>query len=233
MHTGRRTGQGSIQPNLMASTYAAGLPAGSPAAGLFPGRCRRRRPAPAGPRHQVQSQAVCPQDDPFPAGTVPPRVTGHSHAREVAPGQTRPGQLMQAPYYDRDGRPVSQEQWQQLGRQPGYSRIGYHDAVRHGQQVTVITFWSGIAGHGPDGPLIFCTCAGIRIPGGPRPAFQRLWGWPDIAAARAGHQAVTAWITGIAGFLAGHASQLPPPDPAPPGTPLTGERPASGPHTTT
>ena len=77
---------------------------------------------------------------------------------------------MQAPYYDRDGRPVSQEQWQQLGRQPGYSRIGYHDAVRHGQQVTVITFWSGIAGHGPDGPLIFCTCAGIRIPGGPRPA---------------------------------------------------------------
>jgi hypothetical protein len=96
---------------------------------------------------------------------------------------------MQAPYYDRDGRPVSQEQWQQLGRQPGYSRIGYHDAVRHGQQVTVITFWSGIAGHGPDGPLIFCTCASIRIPGGPRPAFQRLWGWPDIAAARAGHQA--------------------------------------------
>jgi hypothetical protein len=166
-------------------------------------------------------------------GPSRPRVTGHSHAREVAPGQTRPGQIMQAPYYDRDGRPVSQEQWQQLGRQPGYSRIGYHDAVRHGQQVTVITFWSGIAGHGPDGPLIFCTCAGIRIPGGPRPAFQRLWGWPDIAAARAGHQAVTAWITGIAGFLAGHASQLPPPDPAPPGTPLTGERPASGPRTTT
>ena len=28
--------------------------------------------------------------------------------------------------------------------------------------VTVITFWSGIGGGVPDGPLIFCTCAGIR-----------------------------------------------------------------------
>jgi len=148
----------------------------------------------------------------------------HSLAREVAPGQTRPGQMMQALYYDRDGRPVSREQWQQLGRQPGYSRVGYADAVRHGQQVTVITFWSGIAGDGPDGPLIFCTCAGIRIPGGQRPAFQRLWGWPDIAVARAGHQAVTAWITEIAGFLAGHAGQLPPPDPALPGTPPAGKK---------
>src|SRR6266513_2241576 len=149
---------------------------------------------------------------PAPARTVPPAgLAGHSLAREVAPGQTRPGQMMQAPYYDRDGLPVSREQWQQLGRQPGYSRIGYHDAVRHGQQVTVITFWSGIAGDGPDGPLIFCTCAGIRIPGGQRPAFQRLWGWPDIAAARAGHQAVTAWIAEVADFLAGHASQLPAP----------------------
>ena len=54
--------------------------------------------------------------------------------------------MMQALYYDRDGRPVSQQEWQRLGRQPGYSRVGYADAVRHGRQVTVITFWSGIAG---------------------------------------------------------------------------------------
>ena len=60
--------------------------------------------------------------------------------------------MMKALYYDRDGRPVSPEQWQQLGRQPGYSRVGYADATRHGQQVTVITFWSGIAGEGPSGP---------------------------------------------------------------------------------
>ena len=72
--------------------------------------------------------------------------------------------MMQPLYYDRDGRPVSRQRWQQLGRQPGYSRVGYADAIRHGQQVTVITFWSGIAGDGPDGPLIFCTCAGIRAP---------------------------------------------------------------------
>jgi hypothetical protein len=75
---------------------------------------------------------------------------------------------MQARYYDRDGRPVSEERWQELGRQPGYSRIGYTDETRHGLQVTVITFWSGIADHGPDGPLLFCTCAGIRAPRRPQ-----------------------------------------------------------------
>jgi hypothetical protein len=53
---------------------------------------------------------------------------------------------MQALYYDRDGRPVSEQRWQELGRQPGYSRIGYADGTRHGQQVTVVTFWSGIGG---------------------------------------------------------------------------------------
>ena len=76
--------------------------------------------------------------------------------------------MMQALYYDRDGRPVSEERWQELGRQPGYSR-----------------------------------------PAARRTAYQRVWGWPDITAARAGHQAVTAWIDQVAAFLAGHASQLP------------------------
>jgi hypothetical protein len=40
--------------------------------------------------------------------------------------------MTHALYYDRDGRPVSQQRWRQLGRQPGYSRIGYTAAVRHG-----------------------------------------------------------------------------------------------------
>src|SRR5581483_8955244 len=100
---------------------------------------------------------------------------------------------MQAQYYDRDGRPVSEQQWHELGRQPGYSRIGYADGLRHGQQVTVVPFWSGIAGDGPGGPLLFCTCAGIRGSDG-RTAYQRVWGWSDITAACAGHQAVTTWI---------------------------------------
>ena len=38
--------------------------------------------------------------------------------------------MMRAPYYERDGRPVSQREWRQLGRRPGYSRVGYADAVR-------------------------------------------------------------------------------------------------------
>jgi len=35
---------------------------------------------------------------------------------------------MHAPYYDRDASPVSQGQWRQLSRRPGYSRIGYAGA---------------------------------------------------------------------------------------------------------
>ena len=132
---------------------------------------------------------------------------------EVIPGRPRPGQMMQAPYYDRDARPVSWQRWRQPGRQPGCSRAGYAGAVRHGRQATVITFRSGTAAPGPAGPLIFCTCAGIRDPAGPRPACQRQWRWPTLAAARAGHQAVTGWMAELAAFLAGHASQLPAPDP--------------------
>jgi len=41
-------------------------------------------------------------------------------------------------------------------------------------------------------------------------------GWATIAAARAGHQAVTAWSGQVAEFLAGHASRLPSPGPVPP-----------------
>jgi hypothetical protein len=128
--------------------------------------------------------------------------------------------MMQALYYDRDGHPVSEERWRQLGRRPGYSRIGYSDGLRHGRQVTVITFWSGIAARcGPGGPLIFCTCAGIRGLADRSAAYQRRWGWPTLEAARAGHEAVTAWIDRVAAFLAGATSQLPAPDP--PGTPAS------------
>ena len=74
---------------------------------------------------------------------------------------------MRALYYDRDGHPVSQEQWQQLGRQPGYNRIGHADGIRHGRQITVVTHWLGIcAGDRPGGPLIFHTCADVRRPSG-------------------------------------------------------------------
>jgi hypothetical protein len=127
--------------------------------------------------------------------------------------------MMQALYYDRDGRPVSEERWRQLGRKPGYSRIGYADGLQHGRQVTVVTFWSGIGGDGPDGPLLFCTCAGVRSPDGRRTAYQRVWGWATIQAARTGHQAVTSWITEVAAFLAGRTGTLPPPDPALPAMP--------------
>jgi hypothetical protein len=121
---------------------------------------------------------------------------------------------MQALYYDRDGRPVSRQRWQQLGRRPGYSRIGYADGVRHGRQVTVVTLGAAIAAdRSPGGPLIFCTWAGIRGLAERRAAHERVWGWPTLEAARAGHRAVTAWIVQVAAFLAGATGRLPAPDP--------------------
>lgn len=123
---------------------------------------------------------------------------------------------MRALYYDRDGYPVSQEQWQWLGRQPGYSRIGHADGIRHGREITVVTYWLGIcAGDCPGRALIFHTYADVRRPADRQPAYRRLWGWPALEAARAGHEAVTAWITGLADWLAGEASQFPGPLPGP------------------
>lgn len=140
---------------------------------------------------------------------------------------------MQGGYYDRDGRPVSRRQWQQLGRQPGYTRVDHAAITRHGWEITVATFWLGTAdGGGPGDRLIFASYGEIRRPGGRQAACRRTWGWPGLQAARAGHQAVTAWLGQVAAWLAGQASQLPaPPAPAAPVAPAgerRGEQPADG-----
>ena len=39
------------------------------------------------------------------------------------PGQVRwPGTTTEPAYYDRDGRPISEQQWQRFGHQSGYGR---------------------------------------------------------------------------------------------------------------
>jgi hypothetical protein len=69
--------------------------------------------------------------------------------REVTPGcWRRPGQVMRALYFDRDGLPVSSEAWRRLSRQEGYCQVEYASAVRHGREVTVATFWLGTVGDG-------------------------------------------------------------------------------------
>jgi len=79
----------------------------------------------------------------------PARQSGSSSPKEVSPGRRRPGQMMRAPVLWPRRPPVSQHQWRQLGRRPGYS------------------------GDVPDGPLIFCTCAGICDQGSRRTASGR------------------------------------------------------------
>jgi hypothetical protein len=122
---------------------------------------------------------------------------------------------MELLYYDRDGRPVSQKQWQHLGSQHDYCRVDYTDGIRHGRRVIVVTYWLGTAtGHQPGPPLIFHTFAEIRRPAGPREAYRRSWSWPTLQAARTGHQAIATWLTGVAAWLAGAAAQPPAPPPA-------------------
>jgi hypothetical protein len=46
---------------------------------------------------------------------------------------------MELLHYDRDGRPISQEQWQRFGHQNDYGRVDYTDTTRHGRHLIVVT----------------------------------------------------------------------------------------------
>jgi hypothetical protein len=111
---------------------------------------------------------------------------------------------MGAVYFDREGRPVSQEQWRRLSGQPGYCRVGYAASVTGGQEITVATYWLGaIAAGGAGEPVIFHTYAEIRYLAAARPRWRRLWGWATLGQAQSGHRAITAWLPGQATTLAG------------------------------
>lgn len=98
-------------------------------------------------------------------------------------------------YFDRDGHRVSRQQWQELGRQPGYACVAHTDSICNGQHITVITYWLGISeGQQPGTPLIFQTYGEIRRPGGPHAHYYRIWSWPTLGAARGGHLAIIDWL---------------------------------------
>jgi hypothetical protein len=88
-------------------------------------------------------------------------ATPQQHRKGGGTGPPRPGQMMHAPYYDRDANPVSQEQRRQLSRRPGYSRIWYADAdparpAGHRENLLVparrLPAAAGPAGHTPAPP---------------------------------------------------------------------------------
>jgi hypothetical protein len=128
---------------------------------------------------------------------------------------------MELAYYDRDGRPISEEQWQRFGHQKDYGRVDYTDLTRHGRHLIVVTCRLGAAGgHQLGSPLIFHTFAELRRPAALDASYRRSWSWPTLQAARDGHQAVAAWLTGVAAWLAGAAGQ----PPALPSALITGQR---------
>jgi hypothetical protein len=117
---------------------------------------------------------------------------------------------MELAYYDRDGRPISEEQWQRFGHQKDYGRVDYTDLTRHGRHLIVVTCWLGAAGgHQLGSPLIFHTFAELRRPAALDAIYRRPWSWPTLQAARDGHRAVAAWLTGVAAWLVGAAGQPP------------------------
>ena len=135
------------------------------------------------------------------------------------PGRFGPEPTMELAYYDRDGRPISEQQWRRLGHQAGYGRVDYTDATCHGRHLIVVTCWLGAAGgHQLGPPLIFHTFAELRLPAAA--SYRRSWSWPTLQTARDGHQAVAGWLTGVAAWLAGTTGQ----PPALPPALITGQR---------
>jgi hypothetical protein len=117
---------------------------------------------------------------------------------------------MELAYYDRDGQPISWEQWQRFGRQKDYGRVDCTDVTRHGRHVIVVTRWLGAAdGHQLGPPLIFHTFAELRRPARLDASYRRSWSWPTLQKARTGHLAVAAWLTGVAAWLAGSTDEPP------------------------
>ena len=99
-------------------------------------------------------------------------------------------------YFDRDGYPISRQQWQHLSRQPGYTCVAHTESICNGEQITVITYWLGISqGQHPGTPLIFQTYGEIRRPGTPHARYYRTWSWPTQGVAANGHLAITDWMT--------------------------------------
>ena len=91
--------------------HAVGLPGGSPTA-RSPGRGHQGR------RLRTSSGWLAVAR----AGAVPCRAAGEvgAHRKEVIPGRTRPGQVMQALYYDRGSNP----------RRADYEKYGFVHRTR-------------------------------------------------------------------------------------------------------
>jgi hypothetical protein len=91
------------------------------------------------------------------------------------------------PFYDRDGNHISQEEWSLKFSDLSYKHIAITPV---GEDTEVSTVWMGIDhnffGEGP--PLIFET----QIFGGDLDGY--IWRWPNIDAARAGHDQVVAQV---------------------------------------
>jgi hypothetical protein len=96
-------------------------------------------------------------------------------------------------YFDRDGTPITMQEWAWLFDDADYKRVARGELrfAADGATVNVSTVWIGLNHNWADGPPhIFET----MIFGGPHDT--RFWRWSSEEDARAGHDAVVAMLLG-------------------------------------
>lgn len=114
----------------------------------------------------------------------------------------------------RENHPAGRARRQQAAAAPGHDRIACTDTVCYGRRITIATYGPGTA-DGPQAAGQFQTLAEIARHGAVRSSYRRRWEWATPEAARAGHQDIARWLTGVAAWLAGATDQIPPPPQAP------------------
>lgn len=121
----------------------------------------------------------------------------------MIPGRgTGSAQMMELRY----DRPAGRAQPERPSSGPVHDRIAYTDTSCHGRRITVSTYGPATAG----AASAFHTWGEIARCGALRSNYRRRWEWATLEAARAGHQDIVGWLTGVAAWLAGVTDEIPP-----------------------
>src|SRR6059058_2901822 len=89
-----------------------------------------------------------------------------------------------APFFNRQGRPITDATWARLLADDGYCRVGVDRLLVQNQVVRVATVWCGwrLGGHDFDPPMLFETSVVGGVFSG------AAWLYPTEAEASLGHQ---------------------------------------------
>lgn len=94
-------------------------------------------------------------------------------------------------FFDRYGQPISRETWESLSSDTAYVQVGNDTCHIEGREITVATFWLGMAGpRSSEPPAMFRTYVDNLIP----TSRCLSWAWDNEPDARSGHANILHWI---------------------------------------